>query len=462
MRALLVAALVLAAGLAGCADPPDTRANLVPYPRMGDVATYAVEGALVDLARWENARPLVGQPTNVRLALGEGGLALDGARALHPTFLVTRSLNEGGGFVEHARLFVSPVHQAVVQSSYKLSQDQSVLAFDERGYPWLWGASVLFGEELRGGATIPLTLPDNLGIGDAPTLMWGVAQEGEGWRLSLLGNASIEATLWLDAGEAWPTRVRVVLKDDGLAPFVRGQGAHPVTMDARLADVQRGGEPVPPRNRGDAFVADDAAARAAWDGEKPPDGAAGYVPYLLAEAVADAKLLDPGLREWLAAAKDPRVYRATFKEVPVSAGPAGNVSDQTAPYWLVQFVDQDQRYYEVEVERVQPPLPLAAGVPRIARSGPAEAPKDPNHGWFPRDATVEELVTLSEGVRIVREVFGATRIEIFLRSFADPAGYSYFIDGGMEPGGVGRYTVVYNPATGFLEQATGPVTPRVS
>ena len=471
MRALALAALALLPAWAGCAEPEDARANLVPYPRLGDVATYEATGAMLDLARWENAHPFATGRGQVVWEVGAGGEALDAARAVHETFRVTRRVGDGAAPVEHAQLFVAPAFQGVIQSSYKLSQDQAVLAFDERGYPWLWGASALFGEELRLGQGIRVPLPDNLGAGRGTALAWvPEAREEDGtWRLNLTGHASVEGTLWMEPGNAWPARVELTLKDAGLAPLLRADAALPARIEARRASLVEGAEAVPPRNRDASFAEDAGAKRAAWDGEKPPDGDAGYVPYLLADAVRDAKLLDAGLREWLEGADDPRLYRGTYKRVPLAAGPV-NVSDQSAPYWLLQFMEKGGSYYEVQVERVDPPaapapapVPLApGGVPRVVASGPAEPPTDPNHGWFPRDAPPGEMVTLSEAVRVVREVFGATQVEIFLRSFASPPGYSYYVDGGMEPGGVGRYTVVYNPATGLIEGATGPVTPRVS
>lgn len=469
MRAPVLAALLLLPALAGCAEPTDARANLVPYPRLGDVVTYEASGAMVDFARWENAHPFAGGRGVVVWEVGKGGEAIDMARGVHETFRVTRRVGEGGAApVERAQLFVAPAFQAVVQSSYKLSQDQSVLAFDERGYPWLWGASFLFGEELREGAFERFTIPDNLGVGVSPQLDWFVeAREADGtWRVNLSGHGSVEGRLWMEPGSPWPTRVELAILDPGLAPLLRADATLPARIEARRVAVQPGSEAVPPRNRDATFGEDEGAKRLRWDGEKPPDGDAGYVPYALGDAVRDARLLDAGLQQWLQAADDPRLYRGTFKLVQLAAGPA-NVSGQTAPYWLLQFMEKGGTYYQVEVERVDPPaapapLPQAGGVPRVVSSGPAEPPKDENHGWFAQEESPEDLVTLSEGVRIVREVFGATQVEIFLRSFARPPGYSYYIDGGMEPGGVGRYTVVYNPATGRIEGATGPVTPRVS
>ena len=91
-----------------------------------------------------------------------------------------------------------------------------------------------------------------------------------------------------------------------------------------------------------------------------------------------------------------------------------------------------------------------------------EKPSSANHGWFAKDALPAQLVPLSEGVRTVKAVFGAPQVQIFLRSFAQPPGYSYFIDGGWDQGESKRYTVVYNPETGLLEEATGPVTPRLA
>ena len=216
MRAPLLAALLLLPALAGCAEPTDARANLVPYPRLGDVATYEVTGALVEFSRWENAHPFASGRGLVSWEVSAGGQAIDAARGVHDTFRVTRRVAEGGaGAVEHAQLYVAPAFQAVVQSSYKLSQDQSVLAFDERGYPWLWGASALFGEELREGATAVFPLPDNLGMHIQPNLGWLVeGREEDGtWRLVLGGHGSVEGRMWMEPGSPWPTRVELALLD---------------------------------------------------------------------------------------------------------------------------------------------------------------------------------------------------------------------------------------------------------
>jgi len=452
---------VVALLLAGClGGEPDPRAGLVPYPRLGDVAVYEVRGAILDLARWENGIPLPG-PSQLRLTLSASPDALDGARAVHPAFKLTTELGVGGGFVLHSERYVSPRHQAVVQAYYPLSQDQSVVAFDERGFPWLWGASALIGEELREGARVPFALPDNLGRGQTMVFEWVVRGEEDGLLRVELEGEGANATLWMAPASPWPVRATMRLGNE-LAPHARVQSAEPVEMEARLVSLARGGDPVPPRDRGATFAPDVSVVRTAWDGEKPPDGDAAALRYPLSEAVAEAKLLDKPLQDWLDAADAPILYRGTFQEEPAE------VEGALSAHWLLQWVDRSNSYYEVQIARLYaPPLPIAApvglpGVPRVESSGPAKPPADSNHGWFDPTLAPDTLVPLSEGIRIVRDVFGATEVQVFLRSFTDPPGYSYFLDGGFEEGGVGRYTVVYHPSTGFLEQSTGPVRPRLA
>lgn len=456
--AALLLLVLVAAALAGCSRAPDARGDLVAYPRLGDVATYAVQGAYVELTRWENGHAFLGGAGEVRFTLSESGKVLDAARAVHPAFRVATELSDGAGFVRHGDRYVSPEHQAIMQAYYPHSADQGTLSFDERGHPWLFGASVLFGADLAREPEVTFELPDNLGRGETRALAWRVdgteSVEGiDARRLVLEGAPGLDATLWLEPGSAWPLRALVQVTDRGMAPHVRVDGEVPVTMDARRVEVQPGADPLPARNHGATFTGDTGLARAAFDGEKPPDGMAGYVPYLLADAVRDAKLIDRGLAGWLSTAEDPRLYRATYIEAPP---PAQGVRNLT---WLLAYMDKGGRYYTTQLYRLDAAA-LGLGVPLLNTSGPSEPPKDPNHGWFPADAMPADLVPLSEGVRLVRDTFGAQRIEIFLRSFADPPGYSYFIDGGFE--GAGRYTVIVNASTGLMENATGPVTPLMA
>lgn len=455
---VLVALLAPLAGCVGFLGDDDARSGLVPYPRMGDVATYAVQGAHVELGRWENGHAFLGAAGQLRFTLAPGEKVLDAARAVHPTFKVTTERAEGGAFMLHSERFVSPLHQAIVQARYPLSQDQSTLSFDERGYPWLLGASPLFGADLSQETEVAFELPDNLGRGVAVPLAWRVdgieTVDGvEATRLVLEGAPGMEATLWMEPGSAWPLRASVKVATAGLAPHVRIDGPVPVSMEARRVEVKPGADPLPGRDRGATFTDHTGLAVAAFDGEKPPDGMTGYIPYLLADAARDAKLLDRGLAAWLATADDPRLYRGTYQELPA---PLPNLRNQT---WLLSYMDRAERYYTVQVYRLDSDL-LGLGVPIVNGSGPSEAPRDPNHGWFPASALPPQMVSLSEGVRLVRDAFGAQRVDIFLRSFADPPGYSYYIDGGFE--GPGRYTVIVNPATGLIENATGPVTVRTA
>lgn len=458
VRATLLALLLLAATLAGCASPPDSRASLVAYPKLGDVVTYTASGTYLELARWENGHPIT-STGEIKFEVAPGESALDGARQVHETYRVHTRM-EGA---RHAELFVLPARHAIVQSYYPLSQDQGIVAFDERSFPWLFGASALFGQELVSGAEYSLRLEDNLGAGaHAPALSWRVlGEDNDSVKVELVGSSSIDGALWFERGSAWPVRATITIHDDGLAPQIRVDGAYPATMDARRSTITPGGESLPPRRGGFSFAPDASVSFAPWDGEKPPDGDAASVPYLLSSAVSDAKLLDKGLVDFLAASNDPRLYRATFKQGVLNASPTGPIAEVSAPYWLLQFMNKAESFYEVQLERVD--LPVGGrGVPRVLSSGPVDGPKDASHGWFAKTDLPEELVPLSEGMRVVRQLFGADGIQIFLRSFSDPPGYSYFLDGGWEAGESSRYTVVYNPTTGFVEEATGPVTPRLA
>lgn len=456
VRAPVLVLILVGATLAGCASPPDSRAGLVAYPKLGDVATYKATGTYLEFARWENGHPIT-STGEIKFEVSSGEKALDGARQVHDTYRVNTRM-EGA---KHAALFVLPARQAIVQSYYPLSQDQGIVAFDERSYPWLFGASALFGQDLVPGAEYSLRLDDNLGSGaNAPDLWWRVVgEDNASVKVELAGSPSIDATLWMEPGVAWPSRAVITIHDAGLAPQIRVDGQYPATMDARRASLAQGSESVPPRRGGFDFAPDSSVTAESWDGEKPPDGDVASVPYLLSQAVSDAKLLDKGLADFLASSEDPRLYRATYKQGVFNGTPLGPVEQLPSPYWLLQFMNKAEAFYEVQVERVD--LPVGGrGVPRVLSSGPAEPPRDESHGWFAKGDLPDKLVPLSEGMRVVRQMFGAEGIQIFLRSFSNPPGYSYFLDGGWENGESGRYTVVYNPSTGFVEEATGPVTPR--
>lgn len=476
MRAfpLVLATLLLAGCFGGSEDP---RGGLVPYPRLGDVAVYEATGALVELARWENGVPFAAASAQVRFTIAQSADAIDAARAQHASFQLTTELAEAGVFDLRSERLVSVRHQAIVQSYHPLSQDQAIVAFDERGYPWLWGASALIGEELVEGARLPVMLPDNLGLGETRSLELVVGpdvrlDERDLTRVDLRG-AGVNGTLYMEPGTPWPYRVTLAL-DEAAAPHLRSDGGFPVTLDARRVSLVPGNDPLPPRDRSASFGPDASALRSRWNREMPPDGDITAILYPLSEAARDAKLLDRALADWLAAADTPLLYRATFQEEP------GELDGSTSAHWLLSWVSRDDRYYEVQVSRLHASgLPL--GVPRIEATGPAQAPSNEDHGWFDPASVPESVVPISEGIRIMRDVFGAEQVQLFLRSFATPPGHSYFIDGGfdgtpmsaaettrpaggvgIEAGGVGRYTVVYNPNTGLLEHATGPATPRLA
>lgn len=453
VRARLLLAILLGAALAGCFQDAAAEDIVVPYPRMGDVAVYEATGSLLEFARWENGHAFVAGPAQVRFTVAPSQPVIDGARGVHEVFLVTTDVAETGVFSKRSERYVSYAHQGTIQGLYPLSQDQSVLSFDERGFPWLFGGSALFGAELSREPRVPLALPDNLGRGRTMEFAWVVdGRDGNLVRLALEGSDSFTGTAWMEPGVAWPARVTLTLADASFAPNVRVDGAYPATIDARRVSLTPGTEPLRPREGGAAFVEDLGVDREPWDHEAPPDGDPAALAYALSAAIADAKLLDRALVDWLAQADDPRVYRGTYADAP------GPVEGTRAPSWLIQWVDRTERYYEVEVERVRTPL-LEQGVPRVNFSRPAEPPADEAHGWFAAADVPGSFVPLSEGVRVVKEVFGPPDVQIFLRSLREPAGYSYYIDGGFEVDG-GRYTVVYAPNTGVIEEATGPVSVR--
>src|SRR5438552_1414478 len=74
----LALAFALALALVGCASKNDARADLVPYPKLGDSATYDITGAYVELARWENAHPVEGA-TKLRFDVAAGPRVVDAA-----------------------------------------------------------------------------------------------------------------------------------------------------------------------------------------------------------------------------------------------------------------------------------------------------------------------------------------------------------------------------------------------
>jgi hypothetical protein len=310
---------------------------------------------------------------------------------------------------------------------------------------------------------------------------WRQVGQEDGAKKLTLDMAGMNGTLWMEPGVLWPVRVELSLDSPALAPHVRSDGGYPAKMTLRRLTLAPGAQSVAPRDRGATFGTDESAMRERWDGEKPPGGDPEALAYPLADAMRDAKLLDKPLADWLAAHDTPILYRATYQKSP---GPAEGTEQAD---WLLSWVDRAEQYYEVQIALVLTPTSPAppslprpvGGVPRVESSAPAQAPADENHGWFAKDTVPEKLVTLSEGMRVVREVFGAQELQIFLRSFADPPGYSYFLDGGFDGTPVtsgetarpegrsgieagGRYTMVYNPGTGFIEEATGPVTPRLS
>lgn len=471
--ALLVVAILLVAGCATRSGSFPGEATTLPYPRIGDVATYSVSGAYVELARWENGHP-VDAGTQLSFAVTAGPKVLDGARQVLDSYRVTTTLH-GAKFAD---LYVSPAYgHTLVQAVYPLSQDQNVVAFDERGYPWLFGASALFGRTVAPGSSAGFALPNGL-VAQPPvvaTAAWVfVGSEPDGLRFDLKDLPGYAGSVWLKPGSAWPARVHLAATGNDLAPWLRLDGPAPATMDARLVSLAPGSQFLPPRDSSKQYGADGSVKRVAWSGEAPPDGDQPATPYALADAMRDAKLLDKGLQGYLASAQDPRLYRATFKMVPLND--TGPLADAMEPYWLLEWMEKGGRYYLVEMQRVDAPssptgppptapLPTALpaqGVPRVLSSGPADAPADTAHGWFPKEAEPDQLVPLSEAVRVVRSTFGAQGIQIYLRSFAQPPGYAYFIDGGWDQGEPHRYTVVYEPGAGFIQEATGPVGARLA
>lgn len=464
MRVALACLLVVAPALAGCTTPSAAVEEPLALPRIGDRAEYAVSGHLVELARWANGFAITGADARLTLAVEEGPRALDGFRSPHETFLVREELGDAGALSPHRDLYVSEALGAVVQSFTPLGAGDVVVGFDERGYPWAWGASLWHGARLEAGATAPLVLPANGGQAAPLALTLRVASaERVGAReavkveaLGLPDGASW--AIWLAPGVPVPVKVEVRMPPKALDPFVRTDDATPESLrfDAELASFTRGdGRELARAAEGAPFESGQADAEfSAWNREHPPDGRSPrYAPFVLAEAVAWAKLADRAFASWFESHDGAILYRATY------LAKAGAIPGTTTHVWLVQYVSRENAFYEVVVERTLGGG-SATGVTQVTSSNEAEPPEG-NHGWFATEALPDELLTLDSGVAVMRALFAPRGVEIFLRSFESPPGYAYYIDGGFEDPKL-RYTVIVNAQTGFVQAAVGPVTPRLA
>ncbi len=461
-----VVLVVLASGLAGCASPGPSGGGVLARPRIGDVAEYVLAGHLVEFARWANGVPLVGAENRLVLRVAaQEGLALDGFRARHAVFRVDEELSTGGALAPLRSWLVSPEQAAVVQGAAPLAGEDAVVSFDERGYPWAWGASAFHGETLAVGRGADVVLLANAGQAAPLAIRLEVVgmdrvRERDAFRVTAVPGPGFAApaawTLWLAPDVPYPLRVEATLPRGTWEPFVRlDTSVEAVTMRAELASITRGDVPLPPRNSGARWLDEPVEAEfVAWDREKPPDGGTAYAPFVLAEAVEWAETFDSGFRAWREAHPRSLLYRATHFAKP---GPIGGVRTFV---WLVQHVSEDDAYYEVQVERsIADAVPGLPGLTRATLSRPATAPEG-DHGWFPPDDLPDRLLTIGSGVEIMRDVFQPSGVEIFVRSFTDPVGYAYYVDGGFEEP-AGRFTVIVNAQSGFLQAAVGPVRPVV-
>lgn len=463
-RAAVLLALLVAPAFAGCATPGAVDAAELARPRIGDRVEYDVGGHLVEFSRWANGFRLSGSSPRLAIEVDAvDGLALDGFRARHEVVRVREELATGGAFATHRDLLVSTTHAAIVQGYAPLSGEDGVVSFDERGYPWAWGASLFHGRPLAVGLVVEASLPANGGQPAPLPLVFEVtAAERVGGRDAFRvdvtrarGDASW--SIWLAPDVPYPVQVEVALPRDAWSPFVRLDD--PVTerleFSATLASYVVGSTPVPPATASAEWLEEPTAAVfEEWDREVPPDGLGEYAPFLLHEAVTWAKTVDPGFSRWFTQHAGAILYRATYLARP------GDVPGATTHVWLVQYVSKENEYYEVQVERTVPNA--AAGVPgltRIATSGVAEPPRG-EHGWFDTALLPSRILAIDSAVTIMRDVFEPDGVQIFVRSFDDPAGYSYYVDGGFEEE-LGRYTVIINAQTGFIQAAVGPRAPVV-
>ncbi|MHB8603738.1 MAG: hypothetical protein ACYDCK_00675 [Thermoplasmatota archaeon] len=496
--ALVLLLLVSPAFLAGCARPAVTPTGAtLALPHIGDSATYVAHGAFLDFRRWANGFTLPPTGESITLAIGASGAAVDGTRRNWSAFEAT--LSDTSGTI--SREFVSPEHASLVQSWSPLNGEQAVLAFDERGYPWAWGASVLQGRPLTAGRVESFSLPANAREGASASDPQGVplalsfrigavepvpyetppvdktmfARPANGVRVELAENASVDWRLWFDPSIPYPLRIEAHWRNGGLAPYVRVDQADAplLVFTADLVAFTRGATSTPPRDSTATFPTEQVgAALETWDGTAPPEGAPGYEPFALSEAIQWASLTDAPWKQWSAAHPDAHLYRATYSAAP------GAVAGSVAHSWLVYYVSSANDYYAFEVNRTQPasaptiPPPLdaapipAAGVTQTVMSGPADAPRG-EHGWFAADRLPKKLLTLSSAVALVEGTFREPRVEIFLRSFTDPVGYGYYIDGGVgQASDAGkkpdRFTVIVSAESAFIEAAVGPVKPLVA
>ncbi|HVL49352.1 MAG TPA: hypothetical protein VM889_12400 [Candidatus Thermoplasmatota archaeon] len=453
VRALPVLLLVLPA-LAGCLGATSEGPVDVPPFRAGDAATYVVTGTYLEAARLWNAVPLPTGSATLAFETRAAEPILDGALARRAVMEVETRL---GTAKPHLRWVDS---DGVVASFLPLSEEgHNALSFEERGFPWAFGASVLAGRALAPGDRFPFTL-QNLGGQAAPlALAWRVERVEAGRATVALDHDrhGFSATLVLDAASAFPLEARWnVTAESDLGRFLRlSPGDH--AMTAARTSASTGSGPAPPTAPAAAARAD-AIVFAPHHRVHPPDGAPPAVAFALADAVAAARSHD-GARAWLASRPDAIVARATYHAPARPEGAPTAIPGMATHAWLVQFVGRDEAFFEAMVERVVANATGAAVATRVTKAGPVEPPRG-GQGWIDPASWPAEMTTIASAVAVVREGFAPAGVEIFVRSFARPGqtGYFYLIDGGFEKP-LGRYTVTVDARTGYVMSAVGPVRP---
>lgn len=426
-------ALVVLGLLAGCAEPTSPTALVSPPPRLGDVVEYEVTGPYADLVRWEPELPPT--LTRIRLTVEPGGSRLTTDLERRDTFAVRLEGDGGAGWQTLDVRYVALASGVVVEVLTPFNETQSVVSWEEFGFPWFFGASVFMGR------TTPATGPESASVFPAPPAL---SRVGDHWRAALPSHG---ATLTWRDGETYPDTFRFEVREEAAQWLALGFERGTVFEGRKVAET-RGATPLEI-----GTVVEEAqpvADLVAFDGRAPPERGTSLV-YPLAEAMEAAETQDTGLRAWLGANPEAHLVRATYFLAPPAAANA-----PAEPAWNLGYVSPEDTYYEVKVQRIGG-LPLA----RTYDSGPIPAPKG-EHGWIGPEDQPAELLALDDAVARFQEAFSAPGYEIFVRSFTGDArtqpGYYYLIDGGFERP-MGRYTTTWNAQTGLLESAVGTVEP---
>lgn len=456
MRALAVGLLVVVPAFAGCFGGTDD-SILVGRPAEGDVVLYEASGEFLDLARLLNAAALPGRSANVRLDVGSTARVFDGALVPHDAHRTTLA-------IDNERPLERWVDAAgVVASRLPLSETgDAALSFEERGWPWAFGASVLFGRVLAQGDRVPFVLRNDAGQAAPLALAWRVERVESGLAtLALDGAEGARGTLVMEDGVAYASRLDLAIEGGPLAVHLGLDGA-PHAMRLAHSAWELREPPIALVTPEESRVASDLARFAKFNRVHPPDPSPSAFAFPLGEAVAHVRESDEPYKGWASAEKDVILSRGTYLATASATSLPLAPPRTTTHVWLVQFVSRGEKYWETKVERFVSNDTGAALVTRVATSGAVAAPKG-EHGWVDPDRLPGDLLTLASGVAIMRAAFEPDGVQVFVRSFTRDDGYGYFylVDGGFERP-LGRYTVTVNAQTGFVRSAVGPVAAPVA